>query len=101
MWLNRVFTDLANSGEKHCLIIDCSNINKNCPGRYRTLADNPDQLVCYFNKPHDEQPYNVFVSKRIKTGNLDQGIFFKIDKVRRKSENESFDAKKLRKWHKQ
>ena len=95
MWLNRVFTDLANSGEKHCLTIDCSNINKNGPGWYRTLADNPDQLVCYFNKSHDDQLYNVFISKQIKTGNLDQGICFKIDKVRCKSENESFDAKKL------
>ena len=42
MWLNRVFTDLANSDKKHCLTIVCSNINKNCPGRYRTSADNPD-----------------------------------------------------------
>ena len=62
-WLNRVFTDLANSGEKYCLTIDCSNKNKNGPGRYRTLADNPDQQVCYFNKPHDDVFHNVFISK--------------------------------------
>ena len=49
LWLNRVFTDLANSQEKHCLTIDCSNKNKNGPGRYRTSADNPDQQVYYFN----------------------------------------------------
>ena len=32
MWLNRVFIDLANTDEKHCLTIDCSNVNKNRPG---------------------------------------------------------------------
>ena len=39
LWLNRVFTDLANSHEKHCLTIDCGYINKNGPGRYRSSAD--------------------------------------------------------------
>ena len=29
LWLNRVFTDLANSHKKHCLSIDCGYINKN------------------------------------------------------------------------
>ena len=32
LWLNRVFTDLANRHEKHCLTIDCGYINKNGPG---------------------------------------------------------------------
>ena len=28
LWLNRAFTDLANSQEKHCLTIDCGYIIK-------------------------------------------------------------------------
>ena len=32
LWLNRVFSDLANSRQKHSLTIDCGNINKNGPG---------------------------------------------------------------------
>ena len=32
LWLNRVFTDLANSHEKLCLTMDCGYINKNGPG---------------------------------------------------------------------
>ena len=32
LWLNRFFTDLVNSHEKHCLTIDCSYKNKNGPG---------------------------------------------------------------------
>ena len=32
LWLNRVFTDLANSHEKHCLTIDCEYLNKNGSG---------------------------------------------------------------------
>ena len=31
LWLCRVFSDLANSHEKHCLTIDCGYINKNGP----------------------------------------------------------------------
>ena len=34
-------------------------------------ADNPDQQVCYFNKPHDDMFYNVFISKRIKAESFD------------------------------
>ena len=94
LWLNRVFTDLSNSGEKHCLTIDCSTENRNGPGWCRTSADNPDKQVCYFNKPQDDIFYNVFISKRIKAENFDQGIYFKIEKVRGKTEKESFDAKK-------
>ena len=74
MWLNRIFTDLANINEKHCLTMDCSNKKKNGPGRYSTSADNPDQLVCYFNKPHDDEFYIVFISKRIKAENFNEGI---------------------------
>ena len=43
LWLNRVFTDLANSHEKHCLTIDCGYTNENGPGRYRSSADNPEK----------------------------------------------------------
>ena len=46
LWLNRVFTNLANSHEKHCLTIDCGYINKNGPYRYRSLADSPEKQVC-------------------------------------------------------
>ena len=94
LWLNRIFTDLANTNEKHCLTIDFSNKNKNGPGQYRTSADNPDQQVCYFNKPHDDEFYNVFISKRIKADNFNEGIYFKIEKVLRKTGKENFDAKK-------
>ena len=94
LWPNRVFTDLANSGKKHYLIIDCSTENRNGPGQYRTLADNPDQQVCYFNKPQDDIFYNIFISKRIKAENFDQGIYIKIEKVTGKTDKESFDAKK-------
>ena len=34
LWLNQVFSDLANSHEKHYLTIDCGYLNKNGPGRY-------------------------------------------------------------------
>ena len=76
LWLNRVFTDLANSHEKHCLTIDCGYKNKNGPGRYRSSADNPEKQVCYFNKPNDDVFCNTFISKRIKGDTYDDGIYF-------------------------
>ena len=53
MWLHRIFTDPANTDERHCLTIDCSGVNKSSPGRYKTQAD-PEKQVCYFNKPRDD-----------------------------------------------
>ena len=93
LWLDRVFTDLANSGEKHCLRMDCSTENRNGPGQYTTSADNPDQQVCYFNKLQDDIFFNVFISKRIKAEKFDQGIYLKIEEIRGKTEK-SFEAKK-------
>ena len=78
MWLHRVFTDLANTNKRHCLTIDCSGVNKNGLGRYRTQADNPDKLVCYFNKARDDERYNVFISERINSGSFDKGTYFQI-----------------------
>ena len=76
LWFNRVFTDLANSHERHCLTIESGYIDKNGPGRYRSSADNPEKQVCYFNKPNND------------------GIYFKIEKVRGKTHKENFDAKR-------
>ena len=76
------------------MAIDCSYKNKNGPARYRSAADNSDQQVCYFNKPNDDEYSNVFISKRIKAENFNEGIYFKIERVRGKTEKENFDAKK-------
>ena len=92
--LNRVFTDLANSHEKHCLAIDCGYMNKNEPGRYGSSADNPEKQVCYFNKPNDDIFYNTFVSERIQGEKYDKEIYFKTEKVRGNADKENFDAKR-------
>ena len=81
LWLNRVFTDLANSHEKHCLTIDCGYINKNGPVRYRSSAGNSEKQVCYFNKPNDDVLYNTFISERIKIENLMMGFILKLKKL--------------------
>ena len=94
LWLNRVFNDLANSHEKHCLTVDCGYLNKNGPGRYRSWADNLDRQVCYFNKPGDDV-YNTFISERIKEGEYSEGIYFKIEKVRGNNDKENFGAKRI------
>ena len=95
LWLSRVFNDLANSHERHCLTLDCGYQNRNGPGRFRSSADNPEKQVCYFNKPGDDVFYNTFISERIKEGEFANKIYFKIEKVRGHNEKENFDAKKL------
>ena len=45
-----------------------------------------------FDKPRDDELYNVFISNRIKTENFSNSIYFKIDRVQGK--NETFDAEK-------
>ena len=95
LWLSRVFNNLANSHERHCLTLDCGYQNKNGPSRFRSSADNPEKQVCYFNKPGDDVYYNTFISERIKESELANKIYFKIEKVRSHNERENFDAKKL------
>ena len=83
LWINRLFIELANKSQKICLTLDCSN--KDGPSRFRTEADNPDKQVCYFNTPTDEQVYNEFIAKRIKSEKLNDQIQFEITDVKSKS----------------
>ena len=73
---------------------DCGYINKNGSERYRSSADNSEKQVCYFNKPNDNVFYNTFISERIKGEKYDEGIYFKIEKVRGKTDKENCHAKR-------
>ena len=92
-WINRLFIDLANWDERNCLTTDCSGVNKNYPGRHRSKGDNPEKQVCYFNETWNDQVYLVFISQRIKSGNFEKGIYYKIDLVKSKTDSETFIAK--------
>ena len=46
------------------------------------------------SKPNGDVLYNTFVSEQIKGGKFDDGIYFKIEKVRGKTEKENFDTKR-------
>ena len=63
LWISRLFIELANRNDKVCVTLDCSNTNRDRPGRLRTEADNPDFQACYYNSANDEQIYNEFVSE--------------------------------------
>ena len=60
MWLNCIFSELANTDERHSLTSDCSGVNRNSLGRCRTQADDPVKKVCYFYKSRDDELYNVY-----------------------------------------
>ena len=68
-WISRLFIQLKNRDEWVSLTLDCSGINKDGPGRFRTEPDKPDFETCYFNLANDEQAYNEFVSNRINESN--------------------------------
>ena len=92
LWINRLFIELANKSQKVCLTLDCSNTNRDGPSRFRSDADNPDKQVCYFNTPTDEQVYNEFIARRIKSKELQNEIQFQITDVKSKSnKNVVFD----------
>ena len=92
LWINRLFIELANKSQKVCLTLDCSNTNIDGPSRFRSEADNPDKQVCYFNTPTDEQVYNEFIARRIKSKELKDEIQFEITDVKSKSnKNVVFD----------
>ena len=55
LWISRLFIELANRNDKVCLTLDCSNTNRDGPGRFRSEADNPDKQLCYFNSANDER----------------------------------------------
>ena len=92
LWINRLFIELANKSQKVCLTLDCSNTNRDGPSRFRSDADNPDKQVCYFNSPTDEQVYNEFIARRIKSKELQNEIQFEITDVKSKTnKNVVFD----------
>ena len=94
LWLTRLFTELANSHEKHCLTIDCSYLNKNGPGRFRTQAENPEKQVCFFAKPNDDKFFNTLLSNRIKTAEYENKIYFQIERIRSADGSHTFSIKK-------
>ena len=42
LWISRLSIELTNREDTVCLTLDCSGINKDSPGRFRTEADEPD-----------------------------------------------------------
>ena len=92
LWLNRRFIELANRNDRLHLTIDCSGINKDSPGRFRTQADNLEFQTC-FNSAKDKQVYNEFVSKRINSAEGSKNFHFNIIKLKSKTnKNVTFDA---------
>ena len=88
LWISRLFIELANRNEKVFLTLDCSNTNRDGPGRFRTEADKPETQSCYFNSAKDEQVYNEFVSQRIKTYASDKTFQLKIVELKSKTNSD-------------
>lgn len=89
--INRLFNELANKYEKICLAIDCSGMNPNGPGRFRTEVDNLVRKACYFNVQNNDQFFNVYINKRINNKNLSDEIYFEIGRVKRNTNMKTFD----------
>ena len=91
LWMTKLFITLANNkNDKTCLTIDCTSLNTNGPGRYRTEAADPDKHTCYFNKSDDDTLYNIFISKRIKEKS--NKLLFKIEGLKTQTDDETYSA---------
>ena len=86
--VSRLFIELANRDDRVCLTLDCSSINKDGPGRFRTDAGKPDFQTCYYNTVDDEQVYKRYVSKCVNTSEANDRIQFKIIHLKSKSNGE-------------
>ena len=92
-WFNRLFIELANRDDRLCLTINCSGINKDGSGRFRTEADSLEFQTCYFNSAYDKQVYNEFVSKIINSAEGSENFHFKIINLKSKrNKNVTFDT---------
>ena len=87
LWITRLFIELANRNGRVCLILDCSSINKDEPGRFRTKADKPDFQTCYLNVANDKQSHDEFVSRRINKNESNNRIQFNIIHLKSKMNN--------------
>ena len=93
LWISRLFIELANKNDKVCLTLDCSNINTDGPGRFRTKADNPETQFCYFNTTNDEQVFNQFISKCINSEkSTNEHLFEIVEVVSKFNKNIKFNA---------
>ena len=94
LWITKLFIQLANNeSDKTCLTIDCTGLNSNGPGRFRTGSANPDSQTCFFNKADDDTSlFNVFVSKRIKKDVDPNKILFEIEGLKTEADNEIYSA---------
>ena len=95
LWINKLFIELVNNNEKTCLTIDCSGINKNGPGRFRTEDNSNEKQVCYFKMQNNDQMFNVFRTNRINQQKTEKGIYFQIDRVKSKTTPDTFEANTL------
>ena len=83
LWIIKLFIELANNSEKVCLTIDCSGINKNGPGRFRTEANKPEKQISHFNAQNNDQIFNVFTSNRINQQKAEKAVLiFRLTELR-------------------
>ena len=91
--ISSLFIKLTNRKGKVCLTLECSMINKDGLGKFKTKADKRGFQTCYFDAANDEQSYNEFVSQHINSSETDSRIQFKIIHFKSKmNSEETFDA---------
>ena len=88
LWISRLFIELACRYNRVCLTLDCSGINKDGQGRFRTEADKTDFQFFFLNVANVEQNYNEFVSQCINSSETDVRIQFKIIHLKSKTNSE-------------
>ena len=75
VWFNKLYFQISNSKEKMCLPVDTRDVNDLGPGKFRTLAENNSEQVCYFNRNNSDSHYISYQAKRVSQENIVFSIF--------------------------
>ena len=86
VWINKLYFDISTSKEKQCLTVDTQPIKDLGPGKFRTLADNGQEQICYYNRGKSDTHFSSFLAKGKQTS-LDSDIKFSIVKIITSSNN--------------
>ena len=63
VWLNKLYFQISNSQEKKCLTIDTRDVNKFGAGKFKTSANNAEELTCYFHRNKNDTHFTSFLAR--------------------------------------
>ena len=64
LWINRLYFEISNSNEKKLFRIDTRDIKNLRLEKFRTVAENGKDQICYYKRNRKEKLFNRFLAVR-------------------------------------